>query len=393
MKIAWFHSHLLHANSGGTRFVLDYSAELRSRFGHEVTLFCDVAGQDAAAQLQSSGVGLRELDTMSTNDPRYWITLPLRLSRKRKRLATELRGYDCVVNSMFPMNILVHGMDLPRVQMCYEPFAFFYDHGFLANFSSPQRLFFRAMKGLFSASDIRATRRMDSVLTVNNTNIPKIERVYGITPAVVYAGIDTTMYRRADSTTISSIRARHPGSPLLFHSTDLTGIKGTLPLLEVIRELRGEFPTMKLLLTVYVRNPQGTQNLLDRVRALGIENNVEYLGCLDKRELPDYYSAVDFVCQPSVNQPANWPLKEALLCGTPIIGGQESEETIDGVNGAKVTITDIPGSVHKLRSIFQRRSDLRVDTTDLIKHYSKDNCVARFNALVTKTYEDHRHHA
>ena len=371
--------------------MLDYSSALQENFGHEVTMFCDLAGDDAVAQLKKNRMELRQMDTVSTNSPAYWLTLASRLRRKREALEKEVSGYDLIINSMFPMNVLVEDFRKPRLQMCYEPFAFFYDPGFLRNFTLPQQCFFRLAKLVYSSSDIRATRKMDTVLTVNKTNIPKIEEVYGITPRVVYAGIDTKVYARASEAEIAAVRERHPGSPLLFHSTDLTGIKGTFPLLSVVKGLCNDFPNLKLLVTVYVNNPSGVKMLQDAILENGLSGNVEYLGCLDKGELPRYYSAVDFVCQPSVNQPANWPLKEALLCRTPIIGGKQSEEAIDFVNGISIDVNDRLGSVEKMGQLFNKRHELNIDTTELVANYSKDNCMAGFNAIIRQTYENYRH--
>ena len=76
MRIAWFHSHLLHVNSGGTRFVLDYTEALQRNHGHQITLFCDVASREAVAQVEQAGMKLVQLDRESTNSPTYWLTLP-----------------------------------------------------------------------------------------------------------------------------------------------------------------------------------------------------------------------------------------------------------------------------------------------------------------------------
>ena len=170
--------------------------------------------------------------------------------------------------------------------------------------------------------------------------------------------------------------------PLLFHSTDLTGIKGTYPLLEVVRQLLPEFPELKLLVTVYLDLPDGIERLRKRIKEMGLEDNVEYLGCLPKEQLPLYYSAVDFVCQPSLNQPANWPLKEAMLCGTPIIGGKESEE-VDGRNGVKIDVSNTEESVSLLRDLFiADRSAFMIDVDGLKRQYSIEGCLSQFNETV-----------
>ena len=382
MRIVWFHGNMLHTNSGGTRFVVDYAGGLKRQFGHEVTVVCDCASAEICSQLQGHGIPVVEMDRFSTNHPVYWLTLPARILKKRKWLQYISKEFDCVVCSLFPMNLLVSRFSIPKVQMCYEPFAFFYDKGFMKNYTWAERLFFKLMAILYSRWDKAAVRGMNRVLTVNKTNLKKIRDIYGVDATPVYAGIDPRVYKRASDQKIRELREKHTGQPLLFHSTDLTGIKGTYPLLDVIKEVSRQIPDIKLLVTIYVDLPAGIQRFKNRIVELGMERQVEYLGCLPKEDLPLYYSAVDFVCQPSINQPANWPLKEAQLCGTPIIGGIESEEIDDG-NGVRIDGTNVDDSVDVLMELFARdRSSFVIDAEELKRLYSIDSCLAQFNEIV-----------
>jgi glycosyltransferase involved in cell wall biosynthesis len=297
--------------------------------------------------------------------------------------------FDICVNSMFPMNVLTADFALPKVQICYEPFAFFYDMRFLINFKWYHRIFFRMVRHLYMYRDKHSLHKMDKVLTVNETNIPKFQAVYNMRPNVVYVALDTEMYHRAGQDDILAIRQQHPGQPILFHSTDLTGIKGSFKLLDVIAILKERYPKIKLLFTVYVNNPDGTQNFLQRIAELGLQNNCEFLGCLPKEQLPLYYSAVDFVCQPSLNQPGNWPLKEGLLCGTPIIGGVESEEVDEMVNGVRINVEAREEAAAKLDTLFQSQASLKVDFSELVEKYSLDACLGRFNRILEECCADY----
>lgn len=382
MRIAWFHSHLLNTNSGGTRFVIEYAIGLHQKFNHQVTIFCDCASSEVASRLKENGVSLIELDKYSTNNFKYWLTLDKRIRKKQNQLQYVEKNFDCIVNSLFPMNVLVADFTIPKIQMCYEPFAFFYDRGFLKTFTIAQQLFFRLMKIFYSRGDKAAVKKMDKVLTLNKTNLPKIKNVYGRIATPVYAGIDPNVYHRASNVEIMEIKKRHSGTPLLFHSSDLSGIKGTFPLLEVIRLLLPKYPKIKLLITVYVDVPDAISRLKTKIQELGLESNVEYLGCLAKEQLPLYYSSVDFVCQPSLNQPANWPLKEAMLCETPIIGGEESEEVTE-LNGAKINVLDAVRSAEILDRLFSTdRSKFIIDKEGLKRDYSIDSCLSLFNEII-----------
>ena len=371
-------------NSGGTRYVLEHAEGLKRQHGHHVTLFCDVAGHDARKQLRTAELELCEIDTLSTNSARYWLTLPARIRSKRDRLRSDLAGYELIINSMFPMSWLVCDFPLPKVQICYEPYAFFHDKAFLRNFRIHHRIFFRLMALLYRSEDRAAARKMDRLLTVNATNIEKLRHEYGVTATAVYAGIDLSLYRRAAATEIDALRARFPGFPLLFHSTDLTGIKGSYPLLELIAELRESWPDIRLLVTIYVDDAAGTRTFLRKIRELGLQQHVEFLGCLPKEQLQLYYSAVDFVCQPSINQPASWPLKESIICGTPIIGGVESEEVKEYVNGVRIDVRNRQESIRKLGRLFEQRESLSVDASaeEYRREFSRERSVDRLNDII-----------
>ena len=99
---------------------------------------------------------------------------------------------------------------------------------------------------------------------------------------------------------------------------------------------------------------------------------------------------MDFVCQPSINQPANWPLKESLLCGTPIIAGIESEEVREFINGCRIEVRNTNAAVVKLLSLFQQRNQLNLDESiaELLKDYSRKSCVALLDRIIKDIYEN-----
>ena len=106
MKIAWFHSHLLHPNSGGTRYLLDYCIGLCER-GHEVTVFCDVIDKALRSTMHDSGIKTVSMDIFSTNSPVYWVLLPALLLWKRIYYHRQIKTFDVLITTMFPMNILI----------------------------------------------------------------------------------------------------------------------------------------------------------------------------------------------------------------------------------------------------------------------------------------------
>jgi len=161
----------------------------------------------------------------------------------------------------------------------------------------------------------------------------------------------------------------------------------------VIAILKEKYPAIKLLFTVYVDNRPATRKFLQRIAELGLDDNCEFLGCLPKKQLPLYYSAADFVCQPSLNQPANWPLKEALLCGTPIIGGVESEEVKEMVNGIRIDVNAREKAAEKLDGLFQSQGSLNVDFRELVDNYSFDGCLGKLASVLEDCIADYSSHS
>ena len=357
MKIAWFHSHLLHPNSGGTRYVTDYCRALAVR-GHQVTVFCDVAENSVRGQLAAGGVRLVEMDVRSTNSPLYWLFLPLSLIAKRSRFKSEIREFDFAIATMFPMNILIAGLKIPKIQICYAPFAFFYDKSFLKNFNFAQRAAFFVLGSVWRFWDRRAISRMDELLTINKTMVPIMRNLFRRSCKILPGWVKKDSKVDIPEEEKRRLRRQYPSRILIFHSTDMTALKGTLPFLEVLGEVTKVFTDFKLLISVYVDLPEQIRKLCDRIRALGLEQNVEYIGCLPKEKLPLYYASVDFVAQPSFNQPLSWPLNESLKYGTPIIGGPMSEETLHKVNGVMIDVANKRESVDSLLWLFENRDSL-----------------------------------
>lgn len=385
MKIAWYHSHFLHHNSGGSRFVIDYASGLQDKFMHQVTVFCDCASEESRIEFEKLGVGLVELGKHSTNSPMYWLFLPFYIFKSRHKLRNVASNFDILIAGIFPTNIWSSKVNIEKVWLCYEPFAFFYDKDYLSSFTKSQRLFFKLLGFFYSRYDIKVAANFKKVITINKTNTKKIKSIYGIDAKVVYAGIDASVYFRANEEDIANFRGKHEGSPLLFHSTDLGGTKGTIPLLHIIKVLLRHFPRLVLLVTIYINKPKATAELMRLIDEMQLSRNIRLLGCLPKAELPMYYSGVDFVCQPSINQPANWPLKEGLLCGTPIIGGIASEE-VNHSNGVRIDVLNLQDSVLKLSELFHKnKDDFYIDKDMLVDNYSFDKCLISFNnELLTK---------
>jgi glycosyltransferase involved in cell wall biosynthesis len=216
------------------------------------------------------------------------------------------------------------------------------------------------MKRLYGSADRAAIRSASRVITINASNVGRFSAIYGIEPQVIYWGYDSGFWRRAPEPAIREWRARWGPGPLLLHSTDLSGIKGSFELLSVVEQLALTLTDVKLLVTVYLDNEAARAHFDAEIRSRALGGHVEVLGRVDRDALPLAYSAVDAVVQPGT-QPANGALREALLCETPIVGGTASEEVEEGVNGVRVDVRDPRGAAARVEWLLSHRSALDLD--------------------------------
>jgi glycosyltransferase involved in cell wall biosynthesis len=86
--------------------------------------------------------------------------------------------------------------------------------------------------------------------------------------------------------------------------------------------------------------------------------NAEFMGYMDRRELPKLYTAASVTVLPSFTESFGYTIAESLACGTPAIGsrvGMVPEMIEDGSNGYLFR----SGNVEELRSrIVQAKENL-----------------------------------
>ena len=94
------------------------------------------------------------------------------------------------------------------------------------------------------------------------------------------------------------------------------------------------FPETVLLISSTVHNSKEVNKYLQLAKKGGFNKNVQFLGRLDYRLLPAYYSIANVVVQPSIEQNMSLPVKEAMACETPVITLNEGwEQTPNGKAG------------------------------------------------------------
>lgn len=337
LKIAWFHSHFLNW-MGGHKYVFEVVKRLSQNYS--VRVYASTASGFAIKQFKSINVSLSTINSVSTYSLRYWLLFPFMIRKEVNTLKKIIKDTDVVIASFFPAHIWAQELNIPYVQICYEPLAFFYDKDFLRSYSLPICVFFQMMKRLYAHVDKEALLRAEKVLTLSKHNASWISDLYGRRDIkVIYEGVDTDLYRPTD---FSVLENQYKNKPIIFHSTDFTKTKGTDILLRAIPQVKKMFPDVQILITHTLKNPYEKEKLMMLSINLGIEDNLEFLGFIDQELLPAYYSLADVVVQPSRNQSMSLTVKEAMACGTPIITGTEGkEQTKDGEAGFLVDVDHV----------------------------------------------------
>jgi len=360
MRIAWFHSHFQHW-MGGTKYVFEVAKALKSRREIEdITIFVETTSQENKERFSNAGIKVIPLLSRSSYSPLYWLLLPLYLRRMVKILRSSygINSFDVLISSMFPMNCLISLLGSENIfQMCYEPYALFFDENYREAFPLGKRLVSLAIRLLYRRYDISATSQMQEVMTISQYNGDWIKRVYGREARVVYEGVDTTFFQKKSGDELSG---SYRNNFVIVHSTDFTTIKNTWFLLRQMPTIVKLIPNCKLLISV-TRDSPVKEEMLKFAAQNKIAENLEFLGFVPTEKMPYLYSLADAVVQPSIKQSASLSIKEAMACEALVIRSNDvpQEEIVDGVNGFLISPHNPDDLIETLVNIRQMSDDGR----------------------------------
>lgn len=117
--------------------------------------------------------------------------------------------------------------------------------------------------------------------------------------------------------------ANHPDNaeplarPYLFYPAQLWAHKNHLNLLAALKLLIQDFPNLNLVLSG--SRKAGDQAIFDRVKALGLESRVHYLGYVPDENMPQLYRNAAALVMPTYFGPSNIPTLEAFAFGCPAV--------------------------------------------------------------------------
>ncbi len=174
---------------------------------------------------------------------------------------------------------------------------------------------------------------------------------------VIYQGVDLDRLRPVGDAGADAVPPRTPGVGRVLFIGRLVPYKGLLDLLDAAQALRTSGRKVEYL--IGGKGPQ-TDELKARVAALGLQDQVRFLGFVPDAAVGRLYQDADVVVCPSVSLLESTPitLQEAMAFGTPVIGTTlpGTEETIpdDGQRGRLVAPHDPPALAGAIAQILDR---------------------------------------
>lgn len=96
-------------------------------------------------------------------------------------------------------------------------------------------------------------------------------------------------------------------------------IKGIFQLVEAFERLTEEYDNLRLHLIYGGAKEETMDKLRRQVEESRLTNSIDFIGKVDRHDLPAYYNAADFCVFPSIREGFGMVPAEAMSCGAPII--------------------------------------------------------------------------
>lgn len=238
--------------------------------------------------------------------------LPVRQLRTRRYL--KLRENWTLLQALRTVKGLLH---LPNQH--FGRFAFFLQTPFVITVHDVARFRFRLTKETLSERiglwlDKRGIKGANLIIAVSQFTKRDLIELLKVPPdkvAVVYNGINHRVFYPREKRPLSP--------PYLIYAGSERPRKNLGRLLEAFAKLKREFPELKLVKVGEAgRDPRFRQATLAKIKELGLEGEVIFMGHLRDGKLAEYYSGALCMVYPSLYEGFGFPPLEAMACGCPV---------------------------------------------------------------------------
>lgn len=311
-------------SSGGTKFIFLLAKELSEKYN--VTLCLQKPPTFFSKELNDSKIDVEVLSDCSTGDKKFWLTFNHQIKKQINYLKNHPKNFDVVISMIFPMNIIANSINLPHLQHCFQPFAFFWDPILISKLPIHQRIFLHIMKKFFGTLDIKYTKKSNVISTPTQEVSDYVKFFYGVNSIPTSAGVDSIFKPVFEN----ELKKKYENKRILIHSTDWTFTKNTNWLIDQFIQIQKEFDNVVLLITEVHQFGSERDLAIQKIKKYNL--NVELCGLIPESLLPSYYSIADVGVYPGVaynNSAASLWVLECMACGTPVLRTNNTNSEVE----------------------------------------------------------------
>jgi len=318
MKIAWLHSHFFYS-LGATRYIFEVNRRLTKKY--DLTVFVEKSSDFWKERFTKEGIKVKEISPLSSNSSIYWLFFPFFVFWEIMILKREIRSVDLVITSIFPMNWCSLFLNKPNIFLCFEPYSFFHNKNLIDKLPLLKKFFTKLLAKIYSPFDYIGTKKATKILALNKDRSDLISEIYQRKPdGTTGIAVDSIFFKPVKD---EKLTKKYLKKKVVFHSTDFTTPKGTYHLINALTKIVNEIPEARLVVASTVENAVEKKKLREMVYKLGLVKNVEFLGCIEEKLLPAYYTIANitaFVADPkNTISKASLIVLESLACQTPVV--------------------------------------------------------------------------
>jgi len=177
-------------------------------------------------------------------------------------------------------------------------------------------------------------KKVDAIVVSTEQESEDISRFYGVYPKnvrVIPAGVDLDLFQpvnKADARKSLDLTERQ----IILSVGRMEPLKGLDVLLGAMASIENLHDTRLVVVGGQVGQDRELDRLKSITRALGLVDNVTFVGTVEQIKLPVYYSAADVFVMPSYHESFGLAALEAMACATPVV--------VSRVGGLKTVVED-----------------------------------------------------
>jgi glycosyltransferase involved in cell wall biosynthesis len=270
--------------------------------------------------------------------------------------------------SLFKFDILAYQLSQYRPDVVHYPFGValpalltpsvltIHDiqHEFYPEFFSPEDLYFR--KRAFPES----ARNADYLIAISEFTRQTVIQKYSIDPAkiiTIHYGLDEQFTPLNGKGCLEEIKAKYKlPSRFIFYPANSWPHKNHAGLFEAMKKLKARHKLSFKLVLAGVIYPQH-KDIMDRVRFLGLEDDVVHIGYISHIDTPFIYRQALCLVFPSFFEGFGAPVLEAMGCACPVVcSNVTSLPEIVGDAALKVTPENVDSIAEAIERVVEDNS-------------------------------------